>query len=78
MGQMANLLIERQRGALPSNSEAKPRPLISGFLVLCGEGGLRSDEVLHRGKGGLRSGKLVTLCAVAFLSVLLLLYFSIF
>ena len=29
---------------------ADPRPLILGFLVRCGEGGLRSDEVLRRGE----------------------------
>ena len=54
---------------------ANPRPLISGFLVRCGEGDLRRGEVLHRGEGGLRNGEPVTLCDAAFSSFLLLLCF---
>ena len=58
---------------------ANLRPLISGFLVRCGEGGLRSGERgPHNGEGGLRSGEPVTLCDAAFSSFLLLLCFSVF
>ena len=55
-----------------------PRPLILGFLVRCGEGGIRSGKVLRRGEGGLRSDEPVTLCDAAFSSFLLLLCFSVF
>ena len=66
------------RGDKGGFAAANPRPLISGFLVRYGEGGLRSGEVLRRGEGGLRSGEPVTLCDVTFSSFLLLLYFSVF
>ena len=57
---------------------ANSKPLISGFLVRCGKGGLRSSEVLHRGEGGLHSDEPVTLCDAAFSSFMLMLCFSIF
>ena len=70
---------------------ANPRPLISSFLVHCGErglcsgkvlccdeGGLHSGEVLRRDEGDLRSGEPVTHCDAAFSLFLIMLYFSFF
>ena len=45
---------------------ADPRPLISGFLVRCGKGGLRSSEVLHRGEESLRRGEPVAFLMLPF------------
>ena len=68
-------LLRRSEGGFVA---AELRLLISGFLVRCYEGGLRSGEVLRRGEGGLHNGEPVTLCDAAFSSFLLLLCFSIF
>ena len=55
---------------------ADPRPLISGFLVRCGEGGLHNCEVLRRDKDSIRRGKpvaflLLPFCHLCFCSVFL-------
>ena len=61
-------LLRRGKGGF---APADSRPLILGFLVCCGEGGLRSGEDSS-------SWRTSSLFAAAFLSFLLLLYFSVF